>query len=605
MYFLRYIAGLLLFTLMLGGAWANSGFLSSWDKGRDLLEASEIFSLDEILDRGDRFEARGTVANGYYIYAHSLKLVDQQGIELSLSLSPGKVQHDEFFGDTEIYKGDSLFLSFPETTSKSLVLHWQGCAEVGVCYAPHTLKVNLPVNREENSSKKNSLSIAEAPIGKTQSEGMGKDQQTAKRLEGLGPIYGVLLFLGFGLLLAFTPCTLPMIPIVSSMVVGSQAKPSRAFVLTLFYIVSMAVTYSAIGVGAGLAGANLQATLQSPWLLSAFAALFLILASALFGLFSLSLPSALMSKIETAGRNQSGGSVVGAAALGFLSALLVGPCMTAPLAGALLYIGQTGSAVYGGFVLFALGIGMGLPLLALATFGAHILPKPGLWMERVNITFGYLMVGMAVMMLSRFLPATLSLLLWGAWVLSVAIGLLALAQDSMSKPRIVWLLRTGAAFLGLWAVFMLLGAASGGSSALQPLKHLVGAGERVLPKTATNYVEAKSIADVDARLKEASVRGEWTLIDFYADWCISCHIIESKVFGDPLVAERLRNMQIIRPDVTLNDLTDRDLLQYWNVMGPPTMILVGPDGNERRDLRMIGEINSSEFIKRLDKAARL
>lgn len=262
-----------------------------------------------------------------------------------------------------------------------------------------------------------------------------------------------------------------MIPIVSSMVVGSQAGLRRALGLSLAYVLAMAAAYAVVGVMAGLAGANLQAALQSPWLLGAFAALFLLLASSLFGLFELRLPSVLVDRLSSSGAGK-GGSLGGAAALGVLSALLVGPCMTAPLAGALLYIGQTGSALYGGLVLFALGLGMGLPLLAIALFGARVLPRPGPWMERIRIAFGYLMVGMAIMMLARFLPTTISLALWGFWALSVAIGLIAWAQGLAARQRLAWTVRVGAAISGVWSVLMLVGAASGGDSVLQPLTHL-------------------------------------------------------------------------------------------------------------------------------------
>ena len=433
--------------------------------------------------------------------------------------------------------------------------------------------------------------------------GVAEDQATAQRLAALGPVWGTLLFLGFGLLLAFTPCSLPMIPIISTMVVGSQARPRRAFFLSLSYVLAMAGTYAAVGVTAGLAGANLQATLQSPWLLGAFATLFLVLASSLFGLFELQMPSALINRVGSAGRDRSGGSVTGAAALGLLSALLVGPCMTAPLAGALLYIGQTGSAVYGGMALFALGLGMGLPLLAIAVFGARVLPRPGAWMDRVRVAFGYVMVGMAVMMLTRFLPGTVSLVLWGAWVLSMAIGLIAWGQAVAAKHRLAWTLRSGAVFAGLWSVLMLVGAASGGESALQPLAHLRGESTSTAPAAAgVAYVQAKSVEDVDAHLAQAASRGQWTLIDFYADWCVSCHVIERNVFGDPVVASRLARMQVVRPDVTRNDATDQALLKHWGVMGPPTLILVSPDGTERRDLRVVGEIDARAFLDHLDKA---
>ena len=605
----RALAIVFLFFCITGSAWGTGGLFSSWGNEPELLPAVEVFSLEDVRQQGDRFEASGSVIDGYYVYRHSLKLVDGQGNPVQLGLTAGTAQHDEFFGDTEIYTGTMLRLDFPAETSGPLTLHWQGCAGVGFCYPPQTLQFDVPTRGADVSAAQGSQPPRNAAAERSSSSGntppgaeMGEDQQAAQRLATLGPVSGTLLFFGFGLLLAFTPCTLPMIPIVSSMVVGSQAKPRRAFVLSLFYVVAMAGTYAAVGVAAGLAGANLQATLQSPWLLGAFAALFLILASSLFGLFTLRLPSALMDRVESAGRGRSGGSLVGAAALGFLSALLVGPCMTAPLAGALLYIGQTGSAVYGGLALFALGLGMGLPLLAIATFGARILPKPGVWMDRVNIAFGYLMVGLAVMMLDRFLPGTMSLVLWGAWILSVAVGLIAWAHAAPAKPRLVWTLRTGAVFVGLWSVLMLVGAASGGDSALQPLAHLRGGTAVAATTTAPTYVQAKSVEDVDARLAEAATRGEWTLIDFYADWCISCHVIESKVFGDPVVAERLARMQIVRPDVTLNDATDQALLKHWGVMGPPTLILVGPDGTERRDLRMVGEVNTSEFLDRLNAA---
>ena len=598
----RASAVVLIFFCVVGSAWASGGLFSSWGQQPELLEAVDVFKLDGISQQSDRFEAQGRVTEGYYVYRHSLKLLDGHGEPVELELSAGKAQHDEFFGDTEIYTDDALRLGFPADTSGPLTLHWQGCADVGFCYPPQTLQVDLPSAGDARVSPDASMTDAPISDNAPPSAEMGEDQQAAQRLATLGPVAGTLRVFGFGLLLAFTPCTLPMIPIVSSMVVGSQARPARAFMLSLCYVVAMAATYAAVGVAAGLAGANLQATLQSPWLLGAFAVLFLVLASALFGLFTLRLPSALMDRVESAGRGRAGGSLVGATALGFLSALLVGPCMTAPLAGALLYIGQTGSAIYGGLALFALGLGMGLPLLAIATFGARILPKPGAWMERVNIAFGYLMVGMAVMMLVRFLPGTLSLLLWGAWLLSIAIGLLAWAQAASARPRLVWTLRTGAAFVGLWSVLMLLGAASGGSSVLQPLTHLGGGSAPASTPSVPDYVQAKSVEDVDARLAEAAARGEWTLIDFYADWCVSCHVIERNVFGDPVVAERLARMQIVRPDVTRNDAVDQALLKHWGVLGPPTLILVGPDGTERRDLRMVGEVNASEFLNRLNAA---
>ncbi|GAB1575819.1 protein-disulfide reductase DsbD [Bordetella petrii] len=591
------LALVLVFCSAVGNAWAV-GDLFSWDREPEFLDAADVFRLEQVRRQDDQFVVGGRIADGYYVYRHSLQLVDAQGRAVTLELPAGTPKRDEFFGDTEVYMGDALRLAFPLDAAGPLTLHWQGCAQAGVCYPPQTMTVSLSAASSPGGA------TAQPPRAAGDSAaalGVAEDQAAARQLATLGPVAGALLFFGFGVLLAFTPCTLPMIPIVSTMVVGSQARPRRAFLLSLAYVLAMAATYAAVGVAAGLAGANLQATLQSPWLLGAFAALFLALAGSLFGLFELRLPAALADRVASAGRGRPGGSVAGAAGLGFLSALLVGPCMTAPLAGALLYIGQAGSALHGGLVLFALGLGMGLPLLAIAVFGARVLPRPGAWMERVRVVFGYVMAGMAVLMLARFLPGALGLGLWGAWMLSVAIGLVAWAQALAARRRLAWALRSGAALGGLWSALMLVGAASGGDSAWQPLAHL-----RVAQAAATSpgiaYVAAKSAQDVDARLAQAAARGQWTLIDFYADWCVSCHVIERTVFGDPAVAARLARMQVLRPDVTRNDAVDQALLKRWGVMGPPTLILVGPDGEERRALRVVGEIGARGFLDRLDAA---
>jgi thiol:disulfide interchange protein DsbD len=605
-------AALILCCFAVGSAWAGGSLFSSGGEP-EFLDPADVFTLQQVRQQGDEYVVQGHVADRYYIYRHSLKLVDGQNNDVKLTRPTGTLKHDEFFGDTEIYTRNTARLRFPATAPGPLTLHWQGCAQDGVCYPPQTIQLSATgataaVDRQairqppETSPTAPTLESRPDAASIPSSARVGEDQAAAQRLAALGPVAGTLLFFGFGLLLAFTPCTLPMIPIVSTMVVGSQAKPRRAFGLSSSYVLAMAGTYAAVGVAAGLAGANLQATLQSPWLLGAFAALFLILASSLFGLFELRLPSALMNRLQAAGPTQSGGSVTSAAALGFLSALLVGPCMTAPLAGALLYIGQTGSAVQGGLALFALGLGMGLPLLAIAVFGARVLPKPGAWMDRVRNAFGYIMVAMAVMMLTRFLTGTMSLLLWGGWTLLVTVGLVAWAQAVSARQRLTWALRSAAAFTGLWSVLMLVGAASGGEAILQPLTHLRGAPAAATATVKISYIPAKSVADVDTRLSEGTARGQWTLIDFYADWCVSCHLIERNVFGDPAVAARMARIQVVRPDVTRNDATDKKLLKHWGVMGPPTLILVGPDGNERRDLRVVGEIGARGFLDRLDAA---
>lgn len=625
----RFALVLLVQCLMVDATWAASGF--PWQntssqtillqENNDLLEAAEVFNLGTVQQIDDAWLIDAEIADGHYVYRHSLQLVDGNGQDAALALPDGIARHDDFFGDTEVYLGGLLPLRFPMSIAAPVTLHWQGCSEKGICYPPQTLDVVLPrtkpnvqgsgVQRSMDTATSKTLPTTNIARGASISnpQDMAEDERAAHRLGSLSPLAGGLLFLGFGLLLAFTPCTLPMIPIVSGMIVGSQAKPRRALMLSLSYVLAMASTYAAVGVVAGLMGANLQAALQSPWLLGSFAGLFILLAASLFGMFELQLPTGLMNRLNAAGEDRAGGSLTGAALLGFISALLVGPCMTAPLAGALLYIGQTGSALIGGIALFALGLGMGLPLLAIAVFGSRFLPRPGAWMVRVRMAFGFVMTGMAVLMLSRFLSANVTLLLWAIWTLSVAFGLFALTQAVGQRTQQAWILRFGACLIALWGTLMLVGAASGGYSVLRPLEQLQFAGATELPgqanikpSTAVEYIQVKSIEDVDARIAEASVRGQWTMIDFYADWCVSCHVIERNVFGDSRVSSRLAAMQVLRPDVTRNDDADQALMEHWGVRGPPTILLIGPDGTERRAQRTTGEVNVKNFVARLDSA---
>lgn len=589
-------AGVLLLSGLLGSAWAGGGF-SFWGGGdtAEVLPVEAVLELSVPVQDDGNILIEGRIASGHYLYRHALRVVDSAGRDAELALPSGEMRHDEFFGDTEVYTGPTLLIRVPADVSGPLELHWQGCAERGICYPPQVVSLALDGPIATQPGVEPTAQAASPPTV------MADDQAAAARLTELGLLAGMALFFGFGLLLAFTPCTLPMIPIVSALVVGSGAGPRRAAVLSTIYVLAMAGTYAVIGMIAGVAGANLQASLQSPWLLGSFAALFLIFAASLFGAFELRMPIWLTERIDRAGRNRCGGSPAGAGALGVLSALLVGPCMTAPLAGALLYLGQTGSAVTGGLALFALGLGMGLPLVLIAVFGSRVLPRPGPWMERVKLVFGYLMVAMAIYMLSRFFSGSVSLLLWGGWVLAIAVGLMGWGISRPTGCRGGWALRFASVLVGLWATLMLVGAAAGGASTLTPLAGLNVAVQTRAAEPLT-YVSAKSVEDVDARVAEASAAGQWTLIDFYADWCVSCHVIEREVFGNAVIAERLARMQVLRPDVTAYDAVDRELLQHWGVAGPPTLILIGPDGVERRAQRTVGEIGVNDFAVRLDSA---
>lgn len=625
------------------GAMAEGWLAPSADQQPEFLEAGDVFRVEATAGEDGLTRLSGTVAPGYYLYRHRLSVVADGGAALPLQLSDGKGKTDEFFGRTEVYY-DAVEILVDGRGARTATLHWQGCADAGICYPPQTMRVELPMLEQAPAAAKaavvaltaaatvpsmeqtpgngavqapNALPAAlvatgraanVAPIRATTGtqvapapRAAGEDQRLASRLADASLFASIAVFFGMGLLLAFTPCTLPMIPIVSSLVVGGQPTARRALALSTAYVLPMALTYAALGVAAGLAGASLQAALQNPWLIGAFAAVFVALALSMFGAFELQLPAWIGNRLDRAGGRQRGGTLGGAAALGFLSALLVGPCMTAPLAGALLYISQSGSALTGGLALFALGLGMGLPLLAIAVFGARILPRPGVWMERVKAVFGFVMLGTAILMLARVLEPETVLVLWGAWLLGVAVAFMAMVAPDHSSALRQWLPRYFAAAAAAWALALVIGGASGASNPWRPLELLVGSASAQPAAPATAFVQAKTTDDLSSRIAEAGARGQWTLVDFYADWCVSCHVIEREVFGDPQVATMLAAMQVVRPDVTANDAADQALMKAWQVAGPPTLLLIGPDGQELRAERTVGEISAEAFLARLQR----
>lgn len=627
------------------------------------LPVEAVLQIEPASERAGQARLALRIAAGHYVYLPSLVLQDADGRRLPLQRPEGEAIEDAFFGQTSVLRGGQPHppLSWPLSAAYTapLTLHWQGCAEAGICYPPQRTAVDIeglpartplpaaptapaaPAEAAQSKTAQSETTAARRPVPPAPSPALpapppeddlgqeptaapplprsqtlpamdstspapslpaapvassGQDQALASRLAHLPLSSAWLLFFGLGLLLAFTPCTLPMIPIVSSLIVGQATRTGRAVALSLVYVVSMALTYAVAGVVAGLAGASVQAALQSPAVLSTFALLFVLLAGAQFGLYPLRLPAAISARLDRGSQRVGGGGLLAAAALGLLSALLVGPCMTAPLAGALLYIGNTGSALHGGAVLFALGLGMGLPLVAIAAFGARILPRPGPWMQVVNHLFGYVLLALAVSMVGRFLPASIALILWGSWLLVVATGLLGWAGTQPAWRR--WAARSLAAPLLVWSVLMLGGAAAGGTSPWQPLP-----GASASPSMAALPFEpVRSRAQLQAQLDQAVSAGRWSLVDVYADWCVSCHVIDREVFADPRVAARLAGLQRLRPDVTANNADDRELLAHWEIAGPPTLLLIGPDGQERRALRTVGPVSAEQFLARLDQA---
>ena len=541
----------------------------------DFLPANKAFEFSSEAMPSGETRLHWKVADTYYLYQKRLKF-DGLDEAHKPALPQGQEHSDAFFGETQVYR-DSLELLIPAGASGQVKVSWQGCADAGLCYPPQSQTVDLG---------------GTAPVA---AQGQAQDQSLAASLQQSSLGWSLLLFFGLGLLLAFTPCSLPMLPILAGLVVGSGASAGRGFAVAGSYVISMALVYAGLGVLAALLGANLQSLLQQPWLLGSFAALFVVLSLPMFGFFELQLPAALRDRLETAGRGRKGGSLLGAGILGALSGLLVGPCMTAPLAGALLYIAQSGNAVQGGLVLFVMGLGIGVPLLLLVTVGSRFLPKPGAWMNLMKGLFGFLFLGTALLLVRPVLDESLWVGLWGVLLVLVACSLWQQAQTFL---RARMLFSPLSLLAGLWGSLLLVGAAGGGSDLWQPLQ--VYTAKTVAGSSATTahdaFITIKDPASLERELASAKEQGQWVLFDYYADWCVSCKVMEKQVFAKPQVMQALEGVRLLRLDVTADNVASRELLSRYQVPGPPSFIWIGPDGAERRGQRITGEVNAETFL---------
>ncbi len=563
------------FFLLLTGLSQAYASDNPFEQKADFLPANKAFVFtSEPLPSGET-RLHWQITDKYYLYKKRFKFDGLDAAQTPV-LPQGQEHSDEFFGATQVYR-DSLELLIPAGASGQVKVSWQGCADAGLCYPPQSQTVDL---------------------GGTQpaaEQGQAQDQSLASSLQQRSLGWSLLLFFGLGLLLAFTPCSLPMLPILAGLVVGSGASPGRGFAVAGSYVLSMALVYASLGVLAALLGANLQALLQQPWLLGSFAALFVLLALPMFGFFELQLPGALRDRLESAGRGRKGGSLIGAGVLGALSGLLVGPCMTAPLAGALLYIAQSGNAVQGGLVLFTLGVGIGMPLLLLVTVGGRFLPKPGAWMNLMKGLFGFLFLGTALLLVRPVLDESLWLALWGVLLLIVAGSLWQQAQQFL---RVKALFAPLGLLAGLWGSLMLIGAAGGSTDPWQPLQVYSAKTVAGSPSQTAHdaFITVNNPADLERELAAAKAQGQWVMLDYYADWCVSCKVMEKKVFGQPQVMQALNGVRLLRLDVTEDTVASRDLLSRYQVPGPPTFIWIGPNGIERRAQRITGEVNAETFL---------
>ncbi|UTL92862.1 protein-disulfide reductase DsbD [Pseudomonas fluorescens] len=557
---------LLFLTLLLAGPSQANPF----DAKPDFLPVNQAFVLTHDRQADGQMRLYFQIKQGYYLYQKRLKF-DGLPAEQQPQLPPALNHHDEFFGDSAVYR-DQLELLIPANAQGQLRLGWQGCADAGLCYPPQTTAIDLGGS---------AIPAAE----------QASDQALASGLQSASLAWSLLAFFGLGLLLAFTPCSLPMLPILAGLVMGNGASARRGWLLAGVYVLSMALVYAALGVVAALLGASLQAWLQQPWLLGSLAGLFILLALPMFGAFELQLPTALRDRLDRAGQGTRGGNLYGAALLGALSGLLLGPCMTAPLAGALLFIAQSGNVLQGALVLFSLGLGMGVPLLLLVTLGNRYLPRPGAWMNRVKGVFGFVFLAMALYTVRSLLAAPVVLALSGAWL--IALGWAAWpALQRLPALRAVPLL--GA----LWGGLLLVGAAAGGDDLWQPLRPFAGGTAPATGQKADqHFVTVSNPEALQRELDAARARGQWVMVDYYADWCVSCKVMEKQVFTRPDVQSSLAGVHLLRLDVTADSEASRALLQRYQVPGPPSIIWLGPEGEERRARRITGEVDAAAFLQ--------
>ena len=413
-------------------------------------------------------------------------------------------------------------------------------------------------------------------------------------------------FLVAGLLLAFTPCVLPMVPILSSLIAG-QGEPvgrARGFLLALSYSTGMALVYAAFGVAAGLAGEGLAAFLQNPWVLGAFAALLSAMALSMFGVYELQMPSVIQTRATQWSNRFSGGSMLGVFLMGGVSALVVGPCVAAPLAGALVYISQTKDVVLGGVALFVMAMGMSVPLLLVGLSAGSLLPRAGTWMEQVKKVFGMVLFGVAIWLVSPVLPPSLHMLMWAAWALAAAamMGLFGHTQDR-SAPRPAT--RAIAFGFGGVAAILLVGAASGGTSLLQPLAHLrpgSGPASAASAESKLPFQRVNNLGELDSLLTQAGQQGQRVMLDFYADWCVACKELEALTFSQPQVQQRLSSVKLLQVDVTANNNADRELLKRYGLYGPPGVLFFNPAKGDNAVHKVIGFQDARAFQTSLDRA---
>lgn len=568
----------------------------------ELLPEDQAFQFIATVKDANTIQVKWAIAEGYYLYKDKteLSLDSNPNVQLGdIKIPQGQPYHDEAFGQVEIFYNELIFDAPVIRNTKTaetiqLTAKFQGCADRGVCYPPMKKKIQLLLPEATQITTQ----IEQTPPSFKLSE----QDQIFHSLQSDSLALTLVSFFGFGLLLAFTPCIFPMIPILSGIIVGQgeSVTTRKAFLLSLSYVIASALTYTVFGILAALFGSNLQTIFQEPWIIAVFSGIFILLSLSMFGFYSLELPKSFQAKIHNSSDSHRDGSYLGAAIMGALSSLIVGPCVAAPLAGALIYIGQTGDVVLGGSALFVMGFAMGSPLLLLGASAGSLLPKAGHWLNSTKAIFGVIMLAVSIWMLDRILPPSITMLLSAFLLIIPSIYLRAI--DPLPEIDSGWhkLWKGLGVIMLVYGILLLIGLSMGNTNPLQPLRRL-SSQQPAEQHEGLNFKIVSSLTDLEQVLEQANTNNQWVMLDFYADWCISCKEMEAYTFTDKKVKNRLANFILIQADVTKNNDSDKALSKHFNLIGPPAIIFFGPDKIERKASRVIGYQDTDTFLATLNQ----
>ncbi len=577
----------------------------------DFLTADDAFKFSLSVDKNNQLSAIWNIADKYYLYKNKFKfeLIEGNGFTLGQPQMPaGKAKSDDYLGDYEAYYHD-LMLNIPITgagdSSKPLAVKitYQGCSESGICYPKVSKNIELDVSGFATNIPAAAAPVSNASVAIATDEIQSEQDVLAGLLSSDNTFLALLTFFVIGLGLAFTPCVFPMIPILSGIIAGQgKNASSSAFTMSVVYVLAMAVVYTLVGVVAGLSGNNIQVIFQNPWVLGSFALVFVLLSLSMFGFYNLQLPSALQSKISEFSNKQEGGTLIGVAIMGTLSALIVGPCMAPPLMGILLFISQTGDPVLGGAALFSMSMGMGIPLIIIGTSAGKLMPRAGVWMDTVKAVFGVALLAVAIWMLERVLPVTVTMWLWALliFVSGVYMGAMTPIHENTTGWQRLWK-ALGLVFM-LYGSLLIIGASSGNADYMQPLKGSMmqtsGGGTAV--EQHVSFTRIKSIEDLDRKLALAEQQKRPVMLDFYADWCTYCKTMENSTFKSPEVLSALDNFIVLQADVTEMDELDDALMKKYQIPAPPAILFFTPGKGEKRNYRVVGFKNGEDFAQHVN-----